>query len=228
MISFIRIKDNKLGKLTLLCGLFLLIATSGLAAQEAVIQEAPQESSHEISIEGLPGLKERAVVIKIVSQIVEDDENVVWNSENSKLTLPGRSVGFRLVGTDLVIAAQLTPFLRPSGKHLLVIQGQIWITVPDEGIRYQTTMQTIPISFSEPVYFFPLGSKDEHGGPQIEILLTLEPYLAANPTERIVDLPPPPPPSRPAQASPEESSSPGKPDFSLPRPGKHRERVYSP
>jgi len=124
----------------------------------------------------LPGLRERALVMHIVSRIVEENQNVVWNSENMKVTIPGRPVGLKLLGEDLVVAVQFTPFLRPNGKLTLVAQGQIWKNVPNEGISYHTTMQTIPMEFSEQVYFFPLGSIKNPNEAHIEIQLVLEPY----------------------------------------------------
>ena len=149
--------------------LFLLsFAVAGISAQEALTRESP--------LEALPGLRERAVVVTMVSRIVEQNEEVVWNSETSSITIPGRPVGLKLVGSNLVAAVQFTPFLRPNGKHLLVTLGQIWINVPNEGISFHTTMQTIPLEFSEQVYFFPLGSMKDHDAPIIEIQLVLEPY----------------------------------------------------
>jgi len=146
-------------------------------SQSQVERESPMESS----LEELPGLRERAVMMRMVSRIVE--ENVqVWNSENSRPTIPGRPVGLKLVGENLVVAVQFTPFLRPQGQHILVAQAQVWVNVPGEGMRYHTTMQTIPIQFSEQVYFFPLGSMENNADPnsagtaQIEIQLVMEPY----------------------------------------------------
>ena len=143
--------------------LFLAASTTALDAQE-------------ISLEELPGLRERAVVMNIVSRIVEQDQYVVWNSENTKVTIPGRPVGLTLVGANLVVAVQFTPFLRPAGQHILVALGQIWINNPNEGMQYQTTMQTIPLSFGEQVYFFPLGSLETADEARIEIQLMLNPY----------------------------------------------------
>ena len=138
--------------------------------------------AQEVSVEELPGLRERAVVMRIVSRIVEQNQQVVWNSENSRVTIPGRPVGLKLVGTNLVVAVQFTPFLQPNGQHILVAQGQIWINVPDEGIRYHTTIQTIPLGFNEQVYFFPLGPTRTQDEAHIEIQLMLEPY-SGNPGE---------------------------------------------
>ena len=136
-------------------------------------QDASQEPS---SLEELPGIRERAVMMRIVSRIVEQNQQVVWNAENSRATIPGRPVGLKLVGSNLVVAVQFTPFLRPQGRHVLVAQAQVWVDVPNQGIRYYTTMQTIPLQFNEQVYFFPLGSMDTQDDAQIEIQLVMEPY----------------------------------------------------
>jgi hypothetical protein len=132
--------------------------------------------AQETTLEQVPALRDRALEMKIISRIVEQNQQVVWNSENTKLTIPGRPVGIRLVGSDIVVAAQFTPFLRQNGKHILVTQSQVWINVPDEGMSYHTTMQTIPFEYSEQIYFFPLGSIGEDEGPQIEIQVVMEPY----------------------------------------------------
>jgi hypothetical protein len=145
-----------------------------LAAQTAVL--AQDTSLKEL----LPGFKERAVVLDIVARIVERDQQEVWNSFNSKVTIPGRPVGLKLVGTNIVIAVQFTPYLKPNGNNVLVAQGQIWVNVPDKGIHYQTTMQTIPLEFGEQIYFFPLGGFDSQGESRIEIQLELHPYNAAS------------------------------------------------
>ena len=143
------------------------LAASALAAQETTLEQ-------------VPGLRERAVVMHIVSRIVEQNQQVTWDSDNTKLTFPGRPVGLKLVGSDIVVAVQFTPFLRPNSKHILVTQSQVWINVPNEGISYHTTMQTIPLQFNEQIYFFPLGSIAENDGPQIEIQIVMEPYQGSS------------------------------------------------
>ena len=132
--------------------------------------------AQELSLDELPGLRERAVVMRIISRIVEQDQEVVWDSENARVTIPGRPVGVKLVGANLIVMVQFTPFLRANGRNVLVAQGQIWINIPDEGMRYHTTMQTIPLEFGEQIYFFPLGSIEAKDEAYIEIQLVLEPY----------------------------------------------------
>jgi hypothetical protein len=124
----------------------------------------------------LPELKERAIVLDIISRVVEQNQQVVWNSINSKVTIPGRPVGIKMVGANVVMALQFTPFFRPGGNNVLVAQGQIWVNVADEGMRYQTTLQTIPIEFGEPIFFFPLGSPASPEDARIELQLEIRPY----------------------------------------------------
>ena len=153
-------------KSAFLKGFFLLAVIPAMSAQETLLDE-------------LPVLRERAVIVHIISRIVEQDQQVVWNSENSRVTLPGRPVGLKLVGTNVVVAVQFTPVLRSEGRHMLVAQGQIWTNVPGEGMRYHTTIQTIPLEFNEQVFFFPLGSMEAIDEASIEIQLVVEPYSEA-------------------------------------------------
>ncbi|MDR3160900.1 MAG: hypothetical protein LBU28_04725 [Spirochaetaceae bacterium] len=122
------------------------------------------------------GLEDRAVVLDIIARVVEETAGEVWNSTNSKVTIPGKPVGLRLVGENILVVVQFTPLFKSDGTNVLVALGQIWINVPNEGIRYHTTMQTIPLEFGEQIYFFPLGSKRSSEDARIEIQLRLHPY----------------------------------------------------
>jgi hypothetical protein len=146
-------------------GSFLFFAGAALWSQE--FEDLP------------PALKEQAVILDITARVLEKNSQEIWNSSrSSKVTIPGRSVGIRLVGANVVVTIQFTPYLRNDGNNILVAQGQIWVDVPNQGMSYQTTMQTIPIAFGEQVYFLPLGSSSSNGDTYIEILLELRPYSA--------------------------------------------------
>ncbi|MDR0554999.1 MAG: hypothetical protein LBG76_09420 [Treponema sp.] len=168
----------------------LFLAAAAAPAQDLSLEEL------------LPDLKDRAVVLDIVARVVERNQEEVWNAANSKVTIPGRPVGIRLVGANVVVAIQLTPYRRRDGRNMLVAQGQIWVDIPNEGIRYQATMETIPLEYGEPVYFFPLGSTGSFDRTHIEIQLTLYPYgqgsgQAGEPTLTV----PPPPPTGPSASN---------------------------
>jgi hypothetical protein len=123
------------------------------------------------------GLRDRAVVMNIFARIVEQNQEEIWNSNNSKVTIMGRPVSMKLIGENVVVNVQFTPYRQENGQSLLVAQGQIWINVPNEGVRYQTTLQSIPMEFGEQIYFFPLGKVRSDNEASIEIRLELHPYL---------------------------------------------------
>ncbi|HCM28293.1 MAG TPA: hypothetical protein DIC34_17480 [Treponema sp.] len=133
-----------------------------------------QENGEEI----ISALKDRAIVLDIVARVVERDKEEIWNSVSKRVTIPGRAVSLKLVGSNVIVSAQFTPYTREDGKQVLVAQGQVWTTSKEEGMRYHTTMQTIPLDFGERVYFFPLGPLKSDGRARIEIQLELRPYRA--------------------------------------------------
>ena len=170
----------------LLVSFCILIAAhaANIIAQETPkpdSQSAAQEGSVPVSTDAphqglFPRFSGRALVLDINARLVEQDETVIWNESHQKTTLPGRPVDIKLVGTNIVVVAQFTPYIRRGAQTLLVAQGQIWMEVPGQGIRYHTTIQTIPMEFNEPIYFFPLGSQGAGDAARIEIMLTLYPY----------------------------------------------------
>jgi hypothetical protein len=150
------------------CFFCVLLAAGGvLWAEEPSLEEV------------LPALKDQAIVLDISARVVEQNQVEIWNEGSQKVTSPGRPVGIKLVGANVVVAVQFTPYFRRRGQGFIVAQGQIWIDIPGRGISYQTTMQTIPLEFDEPIYFFPLGSAAENSEARIEIRLTMKHYRAA-------------------------------------------------
>ena len=121
-----------------------------------------------------PRFRGRRVTLDINARLVEQNQTVVWNESHRKETLLGSPVGLKLVGTNVVVVVQLTPYIRHS-RGVLVAQGQIWMDIPGQGIRYHTTLQTIPVEFGESVYFFPLGSVNENDDARMEIMITIQP-----------------------------------------------------
>lgn len=152
-------------KRTAALGGLLLLATLAVSAQEQGLEDLP------------PELKDQAVVLGMIARIVEQNQEVVWDSSSSKATIPGRPVALKLVGTNIVVMAQFTLYIRNGGAKFLVAQGQVWIDNPGQGVGYHTTMQTIPMEYGEKIYFFPLGSANqENNHARIEIQLELRPY----------------------------------------------------
>lgn len=122
----------------------------------------------------IPGLRRRALTIDINAKVLDEEQAVIWEQFESKNTIPGSPVGLKLVGSNIVVVVQFTPFIRRNGDNVLVAQGQIWIDDPQRGMCYYTSIQTIPIEFDEPIYFFPLGSQQLDSS--LEIILTVNQY----------------------------------------------------
>jgi len=131
--------------------------------------------AQELLLDELPALRDKALVLYITTKVAGNNQEV-WNAFNSKITIPGRSVGIKLVGENLIIAVQFTPYLRRRGKYDLVAQSQIWINIPDKGMSYKTNTHSIPLDVGEPILYFPLGSNSDSETPLIELNLTMYRY----------------------------------------------------
>jgi len=157
------------------------VQAANLMAEEPDSQAAQQEGSVSVSQDPphqgfFPRFKGRALVMDINARVIERNQTVIWNESHKKTTLPGRPVEIKLVGSNVVVVAQFTPYVRRGIQKILVAQGQIWMEVPNQGIRYHTSMQAIPLEFGEPIYFFPLGPQNAEDTACIEVMLTLYPY----------------------------------------------------
>ena len=161
---------------------FILIAVNAgiISADETPtapdLQEAARNQPRDSIQDLLPRFRGRAVVLEINTSVVEQNQTVIWNESQRKATISGRPVGIKLVGANVVVDVQFTPYLRHGAQTLLVVQSQIWMEIPDLGIRYLTSMETIPMEYSEPIYFLPLGPVKEDDSASIEVMLIMHPY----------------------------------------------------
>jgi len=125
--------------------------------------------------------RRQALVLDITSSVLENGKNV-WSQINRRTSISGIPVGVQLTGSNVVVVVQFTPYIRRDG-NVLVVQGQIWVADPDKGLTYFTSIQTIPMEFNEPVYFFPLG-ESQYLTPSIEIIITVNPYNGPGPSTK--------------------------------------------
>lgn len=127
-------------------------------------------------------VRSRAVVMDIDARVLGEEKAIVWNETHRKTAIPGSPVGIKLVGSNVVVEVQFTPFIRRQGGSVLVAQGQIWYNEPGKGISYYTSIQTIPLEFGEQIYFFPLGKSNQFNS-SIEIVITVNRNTAGNGAE---------------------------------------------
>jgi len=155
--------------------LFILMAFLGAEAQER--QQASAETA--------PELRRQVLVLDINTRVTENEHEEIWAQSLQRIAIPGSPVTIRLVGSNIVVAVQFTPFIRRRGS-VLVAHGQIWINDPNRGISYYTSIQTIPMEFNEPIYFFPLGAS-QTSGPSIEIIITIKSYRGIAAAEEAIN-----------------------------------------
>jgi hypothetical protein len=123
-----------------------------------------------------------SIILKISARVTGDDTKAaLWNQDESQVTLPGQSVGVKLVGENLAVLARFTPYLRADGTLYIVAQGQIWLENSD-GVHYYSAIKTVPVEFGQQISFFPLGDSgagQSDGGRRLVLLVAATPDKAA-------------------------------------------------
>ena len=141
-----------------------------------------QDSKGELG-EMVSGLRKRAVIMDIDARVLGEENAVIWNETHHKTAIPGSPVGIKLVGSNVVVLVQFTPFIRKEGS-VLVAQGQIWCKEPGKGISHYTSIQTTSLVFGEPIYFYPLGNKPNQFDSIIEVIITISRNAASNTAQK--------------------------------------------
>jgi hypothetical protein len=127
-----------------------------------------------------PGLKRRGISFHINARVLEKEDaeewGETWSVDSVKNAIPGQPVSLKLVGNNVVVVVQFMPYIRRNAAGVLVAQGQVWMEDENHNVRYQTTIQSIPLTFNEKIYYFPLGEQDNGSNAFIEICLEMSPY----------------------------------------------------
>lgn len=115
-------------------------------------------------------LKGKALTVSINAYVLQNGSTVAWQQQGLRYTVPGTPVAFRLMGSNVVIAIQVTPYENEKGGAILVTQGQVWIKGEGGEISYRTTLESVLVRYGEKVLFFPLGrSPDGHAPICVEL-----------------------------------------------------------
>ena len=138
----------------------------------------------------LQAILDQAFTITIVARVTENGRETVHSYELTQVTISGRAVRLRLEGGNLTIIAEFTPYEAEDSSILLIAEGRIWLTTPDdEATQYRTSLKSIPLELGETVLFYPLGRSamdidfenvSESGSGEarlnIELEVLVEPY----------------------------------------------------
>ena len=95
----------------------------------------------------------------MTTRILGQENDTLWHMDSSQVTVSGEAVKVKLTGENLVVIANITPFLNPDNTLFLVAKGEIFMTDSNdsEEVKYYTTLKSLPVSVGEKVIFFPLG-----------------------------------------------------------------------
>lgn len=174
-------------KASVFCLIMALLVHAGARAEEGL--DIPE------------GLKDKALTVSIKAFVVQGGASPVWQSESTRFTMPGTPVSVKLVGANVIILVQVTPYEGSvKGALVLVTQGQVWVKRPSGELSYRTSVDTVSVHYGEKVIFFPLGRKDSGETPmRLEIFVDryrgLEGKKLNENTEQPPDRPLPPPPA---------------------------------
>ena len=103
-----------------------------------------------------------------------------WEAQSAKYTVPGTPVPFKLIGSNVAIIVQITPFERDDGKGVkLIAQGQVWVKLPEGGLSYNTTIESLSVDYGETVLFFPIGL-DVNGNAPMKLEISVVRAADAN------------------------------------------------
>ncbi|MDC7238761.1 MAG: hypothetical protein PQJ50_00235, partial [Spirochaetales bacterium] len=102
-------------KKTLFFGLLLFTIGYGIMAQDG--QAEGPERQNQMNLEQL--LKD-ALTIHIQARLFHDVQNVVWQSDVEKLTIPGRSVTINMQNEQAKLSMHFTPYRKTQGGLILV------------------------------------------------------------------------------------------------------------
>ncbi len=126
--------------------IFLLLVQSVVSVSGLELQNA------------LSYLKDNILLLHVTTNVLDSTGKNIWTTELSKITINGRSVKIKISGLNVLVIADITPYLHENNTILLVSQGEVWIgSSSSDTVRHYATIKSIPVNSGERVFFFPLG-----------------------------------------------------------------------
>lgn len=159
----------------------MLVAALAVILSPAAGQEetpAPGGMVRE-SAELLRYLRENALSVHITARVTEPGAENIWLTESKKVTISGRGVQVRLSGENLIVFADIIPYMNDDNTILLVAKGEVWAQADSaSGVKYYSTMKSLPVQPGESVIFFPLGRAmdQQQNIYTIELEISVIPY----------------------------------------------------
>ncbi len=108
---------------------------------------------------GYEFIEGKQISVNITTRILGEENDTIWHMDSSKVTVSGETIKLKLSGDNLVVIADITPYLNQDNTIFLVAKGEIFLSdnTDSEDVKYYTTLKSLPVDVGEKVIFFPLG-----------------------------------------------------------------------
>lgn len=90
---------------------------------------------------------------------------VNWGEPLAKSLPFAAPLDVRLVGKNVVALIQIVPIALRAEILDLIVQGQVWVKMPDDSLSYKTTLQSLSLPLGSRLFFYPLGVDAKTGTP---------------------------------------------------------------
>lgn len=90
---------------------------------------------------------------------------VNWGEPLAKSLPFAAPLDVRLVGKNVVALIQIVPIALRAEIVDLIVQGQVWVKMPDDSLSYKTTLQSLSLTLGSRLFFYPLGVDAKTGTP---------------------------------------------------------------
>lgn len=136
--------------------------------------------SDETNEEILTRLLKEAVTISVHSEIVIQENEKYWESDITKVTVPGRTVTLLYETGSDKLSIELTPFKVDDSSYMLTAMSNFWHE-NEEGAQFRSSFKSIKLDTEELILFYPLGLKTQEaltgGSLYMELGIKIIPYI---------------------------------------------------
>ena len=106
----------------------------------------------------------------------EGAKDIVWGEALERVVPFAAPLDVRLVGKNVVVLFQILPIALRATIVDLIVQGQVWVKMPDDSVSFKTTVQSLSLPLGSRLYFYPLGVDAKTGAPiAVEIRVDRQP-----------------------------------------------------
>lgn len=152
-----------------ICNSLVLSAQASAAPGKADLNVSPELSFRIRSAFSLTPDMVRALQTKSpesgAAPAREASPGISW-SETLARSLPfSAPLDVRLVGKNVVALVQIVPIALRAAIIDLMVQGMVWVKMPDDSLSFKTTVQSLSLPLGARLFYYPLGLDTRDGAP---------------------------------------------------------------